>query len=94
MVMVFSLKSSTAPISCNVCLLMMRSYKGAVAPASYSTMSGVKWIDLLSEYSIDRNCKVLPKTSNIHIRRMVLLHGGGADDNGKRRERASDDGAA
>jgi hypothetical protein len=43
---------------------------------------------------IDRNCNVLPKTSNIHSRRMVLLHGGGADDNGKRRERASDDGAA
>jgi len=45
MVMVFSLKSSTAPISCNICLPMMRSYKGAVAPASYSTMSGVTWID-------------------------------------------------
>ena len=44
--------------------------------------------------SIDRNCDVLPKTSNIHSWRMVLLHGGGADDNGKRRERASDDGAA
>jgi len=27
------------------------AYKGAVAPASYSTMSGVKWIDLHSEYS-------------------------------------------
>ncbi len=51
MVMVFSLKSNTAPISCNVCLPIIRSYKGAVAPASYSTMSGVKWIDLLSEYS-------------------------------------------
>jgi hypothetical protein len=25
---------------------------------------------------------------------MVLLHGGGADDTGERRERASDDGAA
>ncbi len=33
---------------------------------------------------IDRNCDVLPKTSNIHSRRTVLLHGGGADDNGKR----------
>jgi len=42
----------------------------------------------------DRNCDVLPKTSNIHSRRMVLLHGGGADDNGKRREWASDDKAA
>ncbi len=26
---------------------------------------------------IDRNCDVLPKTSNIHSRRMVLLHEGG-----------------
>ena len=51
MVMVFSLKSSTAPISCKVCLPIMRSYIGAVAPASYSTMSGVRWTDLLSEYS-------------------------------------------
>ena len=51
MVMVFSLKSSTAPISCNVCLPMMRSDKGAVAHSSYSTMLGVRWTDLLSEYS-------------------------------------------
>jgi hypothetical protein len=50
MVMVLPLNSNTAPISCNVCLPTIRSYKGAVAPASYSTMSGVKWIDLLSEY--------------------------------------------
>jgi hypothetical protein len=46
------------------------------------------------QYIIDRNCAVLPKTSNIHSRQMMLLHEGGADDNGKRRERASDDGAA
>jgi hypothetical protein len=51
MVMVFSLKSNTAPISCKGCLPTMRSYIGAVAPASYSTMSGVGWTDLLSEYS-------------------------------------------
>ena len=51
MVMVFSLKSNTAPISCKVCLPIIRSYKGAVAPASYSTMSGVRCTDLLSEYS-------------------------------------------
>ncbi len=51
MVMVFSLKSNTAPISCKVCLPIMRSYIGAVAPASYSTMLGVRWTDLLSEYS-------------------------------------------
>jgi hypothetical protein len=50
-VMVFSLKSSTAPISCKVCLPIMRSYIGVVAPALYSTMSGVRWTDLLSEYS-------------------------------------------
>ncbi len=30
---------------------IIRSYKGAVAPASYSTMSGVRCTDLLSEYS-------------------------------------------
>ncbi len=49
--MVFSLKSNTALISCSVCLPIMRSYKGDVAPASYSTMSGVRWTDLLCEYS-------------------------------------------
>jgi hypothetical protein len=48
-VMVFSLKSITAPILCKVCLPIMRSYIGAVAPASYSTMSGVRWTDLLNE---------------------------------------------
>jgi len=42
MVMVFSLESNTAPISCKVCLPIIRSYKGAVAPVSYSTMSGVR----------------------------------------------------
>ena len=31
--------------------LIIRSYKGAVAPESYSTMSGVRCADLLSEYS-------------------------------------------
>ncbi len=50
-VMVFSLKSSTAPISCKVCLPIIRSYIGSEAPASYSTMSGVRWTDLLHEYS-------------------------------------------
>ena len=51
MVMVFSLKSKTAPISCKVCLPMIKSYKGAGAPASCSTMSGIKLIDLLADYS-------------------------------------------
>ena len=31
--------------------LIIRSYKGAVAPESYSTMSGTKLIDLLAEDS-------------------------------------------
>ena len=51
MVMIFSLKFNTAPISCKVCKPIIRSYKGAVAPALYSTMSGVRCTDLLSEYS-------------------------------------------
>ena len=32
-------------------LIMIRSYRGLEAPASYSTMSGTKLIDLLAEYS-------------------------------------------
>jgi len=40
MVMVFSLKSRTVPISCKVCLSIMRSYKGVCAPTSYSTCQG------------------------------------------------------
>jgi hypothetical protein len=52
MVMVFSLKSRTAPISCKVCLPMIRSYKGDGAPTLYSTISGVRCTDLLAEYSI------------------------------------------
>jgi hypothetical protein len=47
----FLLESRTAPKSCKVCLPMIRSYIGAVAPASYSTISGVRWTDLLAEYS-------------------------------------------
>jgi hypothetical protein len=38
-------------ISCKVCLPIIGSYKGAVAPALYSTMSGVRCTDLLREYS-------------------------------------------
>ncbi len=53
MVMVFSLKSRTTPISCKVCLPMIRSLKGDGAPTSYSTISGVRQTDLLVvEYSI------------------------------------------
>jgi hypothetical protein len=50
-VMDLSLISRTAPISCKVCLPMIRSYIGALAPVSYSTLSGVRWTDLLAEYS-------------------------------------------
>ena len=39
MEMVFSLKSKIAPISCNVCLPMIRSYKGDGAPASYNELT-------------------------------------------------------
>ncbi len=42
MVMVFSLKSNTAPISCKVCLPMIRSYNGSGLPLEYSTISGCK----------------------------------------------------
>ncbi len=44
--------------------------------------NGQTWL-IKPEFVIDRNCNVLPKPSNIHSRRMVLLHGGGADDNGR-----------
>ncbi len=50
-VMVLSLKSRTAPMSCKLCLPMIRSYRGALAPGSYSTISGVRCTDLLMEYS-------------------------------------------
>ncbi len=50
-VMVLSLKSRTAPISCRLCLPMIRSYRGLLAPGSYSTISGVRCTDLLMEYS-------------------------------------------
>jgi hypothetical protein len=50
-VMDLSLKSRTAPMSCRVCLPMIRSYIGALAHAPYSTISGVRWTDLLAEYS-------------------------------------------
>jgi hypothetical protein len=51
MVMVFSLKSRTAHILCKVCLPMFRPYRDVLAPASYSTISGVSQTDLLAEYS-------------------------------------------
>ncbi len=51
MIVVFSLKFRMAPILCKVCLPMIRSYRGALAPAMYSTISGVSQsTDLLAEY--------------------------------------------
>ncbi len=51
MVMVFSLKSNTAPISCKVCLPMIRLYNGGGSPLEYSTISGCRCTFLLAEYS-------------------------------------------
>jgi hypothetical protein len=49
-VMVLSLKSNTAPISCKVCLPMIRSYNGSGPPLEYSTISGCRCTFLLAEY--------------------------------------------
>jgi hypothetical protein len=51
MVMVFSLKSNTAPISCKVCLPMIRLYNGGGLPQVYPTISGRRCTFLLAEYS-------------------------------------------
>jgi hypothetical protein len=40
MVLVLSFKSNTVPISCKVCLPMIRSYSGSGPPLEYSTISG------------------------------------------------------
>jgi hypothetical protein len=50
-VIVLSLKSNTAPISCKVCLPMIRSYNNGGPPLGYSTISGRRCTFLLSEYS-------------------------------------------
>ncbi len=42
MVIVFSLKFNTAPISCKVCLPMIRLYNGGALLREYSTISGFK----------------------------------------------------
>jgi hypothetical protein len=52
MVMVLSLKSNTAPISCKVCLPMIRLYNGGGPPLGYSTISGRRCTYLLVEYSM------------------------------------------
>ncbi len=49
-----SLKSRSAPISCQVCLPMIRLYKGDGASTSYSTILGVRRTDLLAKYSIKK----------------------------------------
>jgi hypothetical protein len=50
MVMVLSLKSNTEPISCKVCLPMIRLYNGGGPPLEYSTISGRRCTFLLAEY--------------------------------------------
>ncbi len=45
------LKSNTTPISCKVCLQMMRSYNSCRPPLGYSTISGLRCTFLLAEYS-------------------------------------------
>ncbi len=50
MVIVLSLKSNMVPISCKVCLPMIRSYSKGGPPLEYSTMSGCRCTLLLAEY--------------------------------------------
>ncbi len=50
MVIVLSLKSNTVPISCKVCLPMIRLYSGGGPPLEYSTMYGRRCTFLLAEY--------------------------------------------
>ncbi len=49
MVMVISLKSNTVPISCKICLPMIRLYNGFGSPSGYSTISGCRCTFLLAE---------------------------------------------
>jgi hypothetical protein len=55
MVVVLSLKSNTAPISCKVCLPMIRLYNGGGPLLGYSTVSGCRCTFLLAEYSPNRS---------------------------------------
>jgi hypothetical protein len=50
-VMVLSLKSNMVPISCKVCLPMIRLYSGDGPPLEYSTISEHRCTFLLAEYS-------------------------------------------
>ncbi len=51
MVMVLSLMSNTAPISCKVCLPMIRWYSNGGPPLGYSTISRRRCTFLVAEYS-------------------------------------------
>jgi hypothetical protein len=55
MAMVLSLKSNTAPISCKVCLPMIRSYNGGGPSLEYSNISGRRCTFLLAEYSTNES---------------------------------------
>ncbi len=60
MVMVFSLKSNTAPISCKVCLPTIRSYNGGGSPLEYSTMSGCRCTFLLADEYLTKESSTSP----------------------------------
>jgi hypothetical protein len=51
MVMVLSLKSNTAPISCKVCLPIIRLYNGGGPPLEYLAISRRRCTFLFAEYS-------------------------------------------
>ena len=59
MVMVFSLKSRTLPISCKVCLSINQVVQRCLRSYFVLHMSGVSFTDLLAEYSI-RMCQLHP----------------------------------
>ena len=59
MVMVFSLKSTTLPISCKVCLSINQVVQRCLHSYFVLYMSGVSFTDLLAKYSI-RMCQLHP----------------------------------
>ncbi len=75
MVMVLSLKSNMAPISCKVCLPMIRSYNCSGPPLEYSTMSGCRCTFLLAEYSTK---EILTSPTFLDLKvPLEVLHGSG-----------------
>ncbi len=68
MVVVFSLKSNTVPLSCNICLPMIGLNNGDVPPWGYSTISGCRCTLLLAVYSTKEN-----STSPTFLALKVLL---------------------